>query len=239
MSNNNYKQDIKSFARIKDIEYNSKIVEGEFDAKHLQKIHSYIFQDSPELSPGKFRKDTENWFKKRCLETEKQQYSVPYLRGKMIAKNLEKIFNLDINNLKNLKPEEFCIFFSNLYAQLDFTHPFIEGNSRTLRTFTKLFAKELGYTINWNTTNANGFTRDLLYKARDIEVLKIYYSENLNDNYLANHDFKNINEYELAFSAYKGYISIVNSKKLIDLIREEVIKKNNEYKIESVQKKVN
>ena len=58
MSNNNFKQDILSFARIKDIEYNSSIITGEFDSKHLQKIHAYIFQDSPELSPGKFRHDT-------------------------------------------------------------------------------------------------------------------------------------------------------------------------------------
>lgn len=231
MSNNSFKEDIKSFARIKDIEYNSDIISGEFDSKHLQKIHAYIFQDSPELSPGKFRNDTENWFKKRQLETEKNQYSVPYLRGKMVSKNLEKILKIKIKELDKLSPEEFCKFFAELYSQLDFTHPFVEGNSRTLRTFTKLFAKEAGYLINWNTTNANGFTRDTLYKARDIEVMKLYYSENLTDNYLANHDFKSINEYELAFSAYKGYISIVNSKKLIELVREEIIKNNPEQTI--------
>lgn len=228
MSNNNFKQDILSFARIKDIEYNSSIITGEFDSKHLQKIHAYIFQDSPELSPGKFRHDTENWFKKRHLESEKIKYSVPYLRGKLVSKNLDKILDLKISELSLLKPEEFCIFFAEFYSQLDFTHPFVEGNSRTLRTFTKLFAHKIGYSINWNTSNANAVTRDTLYKARDIEVLKLYYSENLNDNYLANHDFKNITEYELAFSAYKGYISIVNSKKLLDLIREEVIRQNPE-----------
>ena len=80
MSNNNYKQDIKSFVRIKEIEYNPEIVEGNFDSMHLSKVHAYIFQDSPELSPGKFRHDTENWFKKRHLESEKIFYSVPYLK---------------------------------------------------------------------------------------------------------------------------------------------------------------
>lgn len=228
MSNNNFKQDIKSFARIKEIEYDNSLISGEFDSKHLQKIHAYIFQDSPELSPGKFRHDTENWFKRRQLESEKIQYSVPYLRGKMIAKSLATILSIDQEQIKKMKPEEFCKFFSLFYSQLDFTHPFVEGNSRTLRTFTRLFAKEIGYDIQWNTTNANAITRDILYKARDIEVLKMYYCENLNDNYLANHDFKSITEYELAFSAYKGYIAIVNSKKLIDLIREEVIKNSPE-----------
>lgn len=238
MSNNSLKQDIKSFARIKDIEYDSSTVTGEFDVKHLQKIHAYIFQDSPELLPGQFRHDTENWFKRRQLESEKIQYSVPYLRGKLISKNLEQILKLKKNVLQELNPEDFCKFFANFYAQLDFTHPFIEGNSRTLRTFTKIFAKEIGYTINWNTSNANAVTRDTLYKARDIEVLKLYYSENLNDNYLANHDFKSISEYELAFSAYKGYISIVKSKKLIDLVREEIIHTKPEVMPEIIKSKL-
>lgn len=232
MSNNNYKQDIKSFVRIKEIEYNPKIVEGNFDSMHLSQVHAYIFQDSPELSPGKFRHDTENWFKKRQLESEKIYYSVPYLRGKQISKNLTQILNLNFEKLSKIKPEDFCHFFTNLYAQLDFTHPFLEGNSRTLRTFTRLLAKKIGYNISWNTTNANAVTRDTLYKARDIEVINQYYCNKLDDNYLSCHDFKSITEYELAFSAYKGYISIIKSKKLIDLIREEVIQNKPQQEIE-------
>lgn len=44
MSNNNYKQDIKSFVRIKEIEYNPEIVEGNFDNCHLSQVHAYIFK---------------------------------------------------------------------------------------------------------------------------------------------------------------------------------------------------
>jgi len=223
MSNNNYKQDIKSFVRIKEIEYNPDLVSGNFDSMHLSKVHAYIFQDSPELSPGKFRHDTENWFKKRQLENEKLCYSVPYLRGKQINKSLNQILDLNFEKLNLINAEDFCQFFTNLYAQLDFTHPFLEGNSRTLRTFTRLLARKIGYEISWNTTNANAVTRDILYKARDIEVINQYYCNKLDDEYLSNHEFKSITEYELAFSAYKGYIVIIKSKRLIDLIREEII----------------
>ena len=54
-------------------------------------------------------------------------------------------------------------------------HPFSEGNSRTLRSFTRQLAEQTGHELDWNITNANAVTRDALYKARDNEVLRRTY----------------------------------------------------------------
>jgi hypothetical protein len=57
------------------------------------------------------------------------------------------------------------------YGDLDYLHPFSEGNSRTLRSFTKQLAEHVGHHLDWSATNADAVTRDNLYMARDIEVL--------------------------------------------------------------------
>ncbi len=60
---------------------------------------------------------------------------------------------------------------AQLYANLDYLHPFSEGNSRTLRTFTRQLAREAGFDLNWSPSNADGLARDQLYRARDVAVI--------------------------------------------------------------------
>ena len=67
-----------------------------------------------------------------------------------------------------------------MYQNLDYTHPFPDGNSRTLRVFTKQFAARFGYQLDWARFNLNQTTRDSLYIARDVAVnnIAIKYSGN-------------------------------------------------------------
>lgn len=51
-----------------------------------------------------------------------------------------------------------------------FGHPFSDGNSRTLRTFTKQLANEAGYELDWERFGRSAAGRDLLYIARDRSV---------------------------------------------------------------------
>jgi len=62
-----------------------------------------------------------------------------------------------------------------LYAELDYIHPFGDGNSRTLRAFTRQLAREAGYEIDWERFGSDEFGRDLLYIARDRSVNEIAY----------------------------------------------------------------
>ncbi|RYF09248.1 MAG: hypothetical protein EOO77_24280 [Oxalobacteraceae bacterium] len=77
--------------------------------------------------------------------------------------------------LRGLSTPDFVSTISKLYGDLDHLHPFSEGNSRTLRSFTRQLAEQTGHELDWNLTNANAVTRDALYKARDIEVLRRTY----------------------------------------------------------------
>lgn len=60
-----------------------------------------------------------------------------------------------------------------MYIELDYIHPFPDGNSRTLRTFTAQLAHESGYHIDWPRFNRSDEARDRLYIARDLAVNKI------------------------------------------------------------------
>jgi cell filamentation protein len=57
-----------------------------------------------------------------------------------------------------------------MYAEADYIHPFLDGNSRTLRTFTRQIARESGYELDWEKFNRTEADRDLLYIARDRKV---------------------------------------------------------------------
>lgn len=58
----------------------------------------------------------------------------------------------------------------NLYAELDYAHPFRDGNSRSLRIFTRQLAQACGYSLDWERFNRSPGARDLLYIARDRSV---------------------------------------------------------------------
>jgi cell filamentation protein len=69
-------------------------------------------------------------------------------------------------SLRGLKRDVFVEKISGIYSDLDYIHPFREGNSRTLRTFTDQLAREAGYELNWEKFSGER-NRDLLYIARD------------------------------------------------------------------------
>ena len=75
---------------------------------------------------------------------------------------------LSVENLKKLTTKEFIKSISDLYARLDYTHPFVDGNSRTFRTFTKQVANSAGFLLDWDKTASSDRYRDALYCARGI-----------------------------------------------------------------------
>ena len=53
------------------------------------------------------------------------------------------------NYLKGLEQEKFVEKLAYFYEQLNYIHPFREGNGRTQRVFWNRVAKDAGYIINW------------------------------------------------------------------------------------------
>ena len=158
-------------------------VRGTYDAAHLKEINRRIFQDLPgfgfdDVTPGQYRPavpDGSDWMKNRGLSTQPGSFFVAYSRMDAaaqigLAKTLE---SADPAKLRELNTAEFIKSMAKLYTELDFAHPFSDGNSRTLRVFTQQLARESGYNINWEKFALNDTGRDLLYIARDKSVNKL------------------------------------------------------------------
>ncbi len=167
-----HKAELKSFVRITQLERCPII--GNFDLPHLLQIHACIFQDSPACLPGQLRPHTDSWVKCRALECENLSYHVPYYAGADLAQQLERaLAHMREAGLLHARPmDEFAALLAAHYAELDYLHPFIEGNSRTLRAFTRQLASVADLLLDWGASAADAQARDTLYKARDAAVLR-------------------------------------------------------------------
>jgi len=144
-------------------------IKGNFDAEHLKAVHRYIFQDLPHHRPGIVREDTSNWTKHRALEGRPVVYDVPYASQDILAKitnALEEFGGPDA--IDGLTPDAAATRLAQLYGDLDHAHGFYEGNSRTLREFTRELAKEAGFNLDWTKTGVGAKERNELYVARDL-----------------------------------------------------------------------
>ena len=159
------------FARIKEL--NEHPIRGPFDLDHLRAVHAHIFQDLPQHRPGEVRSDTPGWSKNRMLEASNSVHEVHYAHEN-IAGRIEATLR-DLGGpagLKGLGPDAFASRMATLYGDLDHSHGFYEGNSRTLREFTRSLALASGYELDWTPTNVTAAERNRLYIARDVAVLE-------------------------------------------------------------------
>ena len=181
-------------ARIMSLLDDPSLVPGNYDFQHLQDVHKFIFQDFPKawleqneqtaqffdyLEPNVFQ------FEPGLLRSEKDAYN-PTVKcreiqadNKTIGSNThyscmaesdkehadQLLISMHPKTLQGLPENEVLGQLVDLYKELDFIHPFEEGNSRTLRTMTQLMAQEAGYELCWSKVNQNE-----LYAARDLSL---------------------------------------------------------------------
>ena len=82
------------------------------------------------------------------------------------------------NYLKNYKYAVFLDEFTDLYINLNFLHPFREGNGRTQRLFLTLLAQNVGYSINFKNIDADILMIATIKSAQgDITLLKTVLNE--------------------------------------------------------------
>jgi cell filamentation protein len=157
--------------RIAELQENP--VRGNFDAEHLKAIHAYIFQDLPHHKPGSIRADTANWVKHRLLEGQRAVYEVAYAHENVTGRiaGILGAFGGPVT-LKGRTADAIAARLADLYGDLDHAHGFYEGNSRTLREFSREPALAAGYRLDWTATAAGTSGRNELYIARDIAVLE-------------------------------------------------------------------
>jgi cell filamentation protein len=161
-----------TYARIAELQLNP--VKGNFDAAHLKEVHRRIFQDLPHHAPGVYRPDTPGHSKIRAIEGAGYRYRIFYARGSELNAGVPKILSAlnGPDNLRGLNVEQFAERMAKLYGDLDYLHPFQEGNSRTLRAFTTQLAHVAGHELDWSMPGKDMQSRDRLYIARDQEVIQ-------------------------------------------------------------------
>ena len=148
-------------------------IRGPFDLDHLRAIHAHIFQDLPQHRPGEVRGDTSGWSKNRQLENSFSVHEVHYAHENIADRISATLRDLGgPAGLKGLGADAFASRMATLYGDLDHAHAFHEGNSRTLREFTRSLALASGYELDWTPTNVTAAERNRLYIARDIAVLE-------------------------------------------------------------------
>ena len=141
--------DIRDEAILKEVEAeitNIKLmrllvepIKGDFDLKHLQAIHKFMFEDIYPFA-GKIReeniaKDSFRFADYRFVETEAES---------LFVKLLEE------NSLLGLTVKDFAARAAYYMAEINVLHPFREGNGRVIREFIRCLASNAGYELDWS-----------------------------------------------------------------------------------------
>lgn len=232
---------IGQYALTRALELAEKPYSGEINADRLKEIHGYIFQDSlgnSTYSPGQFREDAENWTGRRVLKDSNfspDRYLVHYLPSSKIDAKLNEILGaVDIEALKSMDKESAAKSLAKLYSDLDFVHPFYEGNSRSIRFLTQEIADRAGLSVNWSNTNSSNDARNELYIARDRAVLQRAFQEGVftseSDSRSASrfiHNTQNLKSMDAIM------LDVVVSKAEALKLKQEETPKNNEVRFDS------
>lgn len=116
-------------------------VTGNFDFKHLCKIHEQIFQDLYDWA-GKPRTVNIRKGNLFCLVQNIPSY----------ADSIFTNYYKDCCNAKDNK-NQFVHVFAEYYADINALHPFREGNGRTQREFARELCEHLGYSFDLTHTS--------------------------------------------------------------------------------------
>lgn len=229
------KMDIKDEKELKNVErkitfirllkLQKKPIEGNFDLKHLQKIHKYVFQDLYEWS-GETRNVNIGKGNLFCLTQN-------------INSEAERIFNgiRKEEYLKSLQIDQFSDRLAYYSGEINALHPFREGNGRVTREFIRCLAEIAGYSINYADINNevlfNAFVKSfvdytdlkLVFKNHIIENIKSHYIgqlSNINNEYLE----KLLNDlHEIKLLSKDGnYLSLEQIKTMYGALEEKVEK---------------
>lgn len=138
-----------------------KTEEFSFDVNFLKAVHKYLFTDLLETA-GEFRQT--NLFRKEdVLNGETVVYSNFF--------NIDRYLSYDmhqekLDNYTNLDEDTFIKKICLLNTKLWLTHPFKDGNTRTISVFMRLLFNKLGYSFdNEEFRKYFSFYRDALVLA--------------------------------------------------------------------------
>lgn len=193
---------------------------GVFNSTYLKAIHRYLFQDMPkmgdswakEYTPGEFRPprpEGKPWIKRRHITRVERDFYIAYSNmDPAVIDEMDRVLGeLKFRLVSKLSADEFALKIGQIYAHIDYVHPFKNGNSYTLREFTSALAIKCDFTLDWSIFAK---TRDLLYVGLLLSVNEVA--------------LPHINDPAAQNALAKSSNALRKNQKLPDLLRKTVTK---------------
>lgn len=117
-------------------------VTGRFTTNHLCKIHRYLFGDVYPFA-GHFRREDIMKGTTRFLSNKE----IPEKLNELLAELKREHY------LKDLSFSEMICRSAYYFSELNYIHPFREGNGRAIREFMRLLYERNGYEVHWGAVS--------------------------------------------------------------------------------------
>ena len=146
-------------------------VPGPLDEDWFKATHRAIFGALYDWA-GEYRENVGMMKKSRATG-----YVVTYGGSQFVPGEMSRIFEelAAEDYLGGLDKVQFAERLAYFYGEVDATHPFRDGNSRTLRQFSADIAGAAGYELDWEPTGRSKVSIDDLYAARDLAFTRREY----------------------------------------------------------------
>ena len=98
-----------------------------------------------------------------------------------IDKEADKIFSslADDDLLKGLERDDFCQKISYLLADIDYLHPFREGNGRCERVFVSALARNAGWNLHLEDLSSKRFHEAMIVSRQSTSILESLFRKNV------------------------------------------------------------
>ena len=164
--------------------YTDKPIKGNFDFKHLQDIHKYIFQDLYDWA-GQTRNC--NIEKENSLFCDFQNIN-SYAKDIFIKLQRNKYFI-------DLPDEDKIVKLADLFSDINALHPFREGNGRTQREFVEDLARVNGLDIKITSISPDKMIKASIYGCYGINDLLYELFKEQTNNLSIDEQLYNIDKY--------------------------------------------
>lgn len=134
---------------------------GYFTQTHLCRIHRYLLGDIYPFA-GHFRKEDIAKGNTRFLSYKEVKEKLSILLHELREEKF----------LSGLNRSEFCKRSAYYMAELNYIHPFREGNGRTIREFMRQLFQRNGYSIDWGIVKTDELMQAMIDSVFDAKSLE-------------------------------------------------------------------
>ena len=136
-------------------------IHGRFTVTHFCNIHRFLFEDIYPFA-GRFRMETI----KKGDTTFENVKAIPAKLHKLLDKLKQERYLVDLTH------DDFIRRLAYYLAELNYIHPFREGNGRATREFIRLLIAKSGYTVNWTAAGVNALMDAMIESVYDTRPLQ-------------------------------------------------------------------